>query len=88
MMMLDTIMKEKMVKAATPAAVQEPMEKLPTELLEMVAGGDWTVPNPYCPWCGGRLTFGREYDEETESWECWAECTGRICPYTTVWYEG
>ena len=88
MMKLDTIMKEKMMKNTNVAVVEEAVEKLPAELLEIIAGGGSPLdPGQYCPWCGAPLVTGREREMMYGYWECWAECTNPDCGYTDLWYE-
>jgi len=88
MMKLDTIMKEKMIKNTNVAVVEESVEKLPAELLEIIAGGSGPLdPGQYCPLCGAPLATGREREMMYGYWECWAECTNADCFYTYLWYE-
>ena len=87
MMKLDTIMKEKMMKSVNTAAVQEPVVKLPTEVLEIIAGGSPDEPGQYCPRCGAPFVFGREREMMYGYWECWAECPNPDCGYSYLWYE-
>lgn len=72
-----------MMKNPNPAEVLESKEKLPKELLEIVAGG---YEDDECPWCGAPLKFGKEPNRYGE-WTYWVKCTGATCHYTYFWLD-